>query len=53
MYNLLKCVINVIFLNRLVLKELEMFLFFEGVDGNCIFIYNVQFLEENKYLIVG
>lgn len=53
MYNLLKCVINVTFLNRLALKELEMSPLFEGVDGNRIFTHNVQLLEENKYLIAG
>lgn len=53
MYNLLKCVINVNFLNRLALKELEMSPLFEGVDGNRIFTHNVQLLEENKYLIAG
>lgn len=53
MYNLLKCVINVNFLNRLALKELEMSPLFEGVDGNQIFTHNVQLLEENKYLIAG
>lgn len=43
MYNLLKCLINVTFLDRLALKELEI----------RIFTYNVQLLEENKYLIAG
>lgn len=53
MYNLLKCLINVTFFDRLALKELEMSPLFEGVDGNRIFTHNVQLLEENKYLIAG